>query len=88
MPPGRGVPTTGAQLRGIWAPGSTAPRRRPLQQKKAPKKKIFDPAKRNDAFEACYRGTVVPEAEVFRRIEPGATRTRAAHVVDAARSHL
>ena len=61
MPP----PTTGAQLRSIWAPGTSAPRRRPPVKAKAQlrKKKRFDPVKHNAAFVACYRGQIVADSE-------------------------
>jgi hypothetical protein len=60
--------TTSAQLRDIWAPdGASKPRRRkpaaPEKNKRRLKKRTFDPAKTNPAFEACYRGHVVPEGE-------------------------
>ena len=59
------APTTGAQLRAIWAPGTRAPPRRAHAIPKVlqKKRKEADPARHNAAFDKCYRGSVVEESE-------------------------
>ena len=53
--------TTTSQLRSFWAPAQ--PRRRPARPSSRKVVAAFDPAKRSDAFNTCYRGVVVGEAE-------------------------
>ena len=55
--------TTSQQLRSVWNPNAPPPRKKPPnKQQVAQKKKRFDPAKLNAAFEKCYRGDVIPDA--------------------------
>ena len=57
--------TTTQQIKAAWSSAPLGSQKRPP----LPRKKTFDAAKTNAAFDAYYRGNVVPEAEWVRFLE-------------------